>query len=104
MSFGLPPSYFFSYKPKHDNYVKLLKEIREALRQLSWKIIYEQPGSIQVSTGISLRSYGENVTITILKDNSILIKSQCTVPIQAYDWGKNRDNVMRFLGVLAKDS
>lgn len=56
------------------------------------------------SNGISLTSWGENIDITILyiNDNSsqVTIKSECTLPTQIVDWGKNKSNVEKLYNHL----
>ncbi len=58
----------------------------------------------KLSAGVSFSSWGENVDIHMFPYNEqqtmIEIKSECDLPTQIVDWGKNRHNVediMRYL-------
>lgn len=53
---------------------------------------------------ISFSSWGENITIhfSIYNDTQTLveIKSECTLPTQVVDWGKNKKNVTAIMSYL----
>jgi hypothetical protein len=49
---------------------------------------------------MSLRSWGENITVTVGTDGTTEIVSECRFPTQFVDWGKNRANVTRLLSML----
>jgi hypothetical protein len=60
-------------------------------------------GRLEAIFPISWRSWGENVGVDVLGvdgDALVQIKSRCRFPLQLADWGKNAENVRRFLGAL----
>ncbi len=62
-------------------------------------------GRLQAVFPISWRSWGEKVAVDVLGvDGDVLvqIKSRSSLPTTLIDWGKNADNVRRFLGAVGK--
>ena len=62
-------------------------------------------GRLQAVFPISWRSWGEKVAVDLLGvDGDVLvqIKSRSSLPTTLIDWGKNADNVRRFLGAVGK--
>lgn len=59
----------------------------------------------QFSSGVNLASWGENIDITVLylNENSsqVIIKSECALPTQIVDWGRNQSNVEKIYSHLA---
>ena len=53
---------------------------------------------------VSLTSWGENVTITVTPYGAaqcvMHVRSECALPTQIVDWGKNGKNVNEILGYL----
>jgi hypothetical protein len=45
---------------------------------------------------MSLVSWGETLTVSLVA-GQITVRSVCSWPLQIIDWGKNRQNVERFL-------
>ena len=56
-------------------------------------------GRIKATTGMSLRSWGEHITISVSADGTAGIKSSCR-GIQLIDYGKNKANVNAFFSAL----
>jgi hypothetical protein len=57
-------------------------------------------GLIEAVKGISVRSWGEIIKITVTSSNvgsQVYVESKGADPIQAVDWGKNKDNVQKIL-------
>ena len=56
------------------------------------------------TSSINLSSWGENIDITVLyiNENSsqVIIKSECALPTQLIDWGKNKSNVEKIYNHL----
>jgi ribosomal protein L40E len=57
-----------------------------------------QGGTIySFSSGVNLASWGENIDINVLYLNEntsqVIIKSECAMPTQIIDWGRNEANV-----------
>ena len=57
-------------------------------------------GMWHVSPATTLMSWGENMTIQPLAPNIVRIRSQCGLPTQCIDWGKNERNVKRLVQIL----
>jgi hypothetical protein len=54
---------------------------------------------------VNWRSWGESVGVDVLGvdgDALVQVKSRSRLPTTLIDWGKNADNVRRFLSALAK--
>ena len=65
----------------------------------------ETAGRLDAVFPISWRSWGERVGVDVRGvDGDVLvqIKSRSSLPTTLIDWGKNADNVRRFLSVVAK--
>ena len=62
-------------------------------------------GRLDAIFPISWRSWGESVGVNVLGvdgDALVHIKSRSALPTTLIDWGKNGDNVRRFLAALTK--
>jgi hypothetical protein len=57
-------------------------------------------GSIRARARVNVRSWGENITVTVGADGKTEIVSECRVPTSVVDWGKNRSNVNRLFSLL----
>lgn len=57
-------------------------------------------GMWHVSPGVSLMSWGETMTIAPLAPNILRVRSECGMPTQCIDWGKNEKNVRKLVQVL----
>ena len=59
------------------------------------------------TTGVTFTSWGEIVQITIAATapNQVLmtINSECAMPTQIVDWGKNRENVTRIINYVTQN-
>lgn len=57
--------------------------------------------------GVTFTSWGEdiNILLTPMGNNStqIFIRSECAMPTQIIDWGKNKDNVNTIYSVIANN-
>jgi hypothetical protein len=52
------------------------------------------------SSSISLASWGDEISITWVAQNAVHIRSQCGMPTQCIDWGRNTTNVRKFVTTL----
>ena len=101
MAFGFPAYHTESYSAGAKT-VDWQQAVKGTLYALSWSIREETHDRIIGSTSMNIRSWGEKVFIDILPDNSITVTSKCALPTQCVDWGKNKDNVVRFMAELTK--
>jgi hypothetical protein len=45
-------------------------------------------------------SWGEKIIVTFAAGNSLVVRSEYSLPTQCIDWGKNRSHVRKFLDTL----
>ena len=102
MAFGFPAYHTERYSSQAATSEELRLVVREVLRTLTWPIKSETGNRIEASSSIGLKSWGEAIHIELLPDNAIRITSKCKLPTQCFDWGKNRENVSRFLSEIEK--
>jgi hypothetical protein len=102
MAFGFPAYHTEHYSTEPDMSVDLRVVARSALIAISWSIGAESNSQIVASTSVNLRSWGEEVLISFLPDNSISVTSKCSWPTQCFDWGKNKANVEKFMAEIKK--
>lgn len=102
MAFGFPAYHTERYPAKAASADELRQIVKEVLRTLSWSLKSENGNGIRASSSIGLKSWGEVIQIELLPDNAIVITSKCVLPTQCLDWGKNKENVTRFLAELGK--
>jgi hypothetical protein len=57
-------------------------------------------GAWYVAPAVSVFSWGEQIVIAPLAPNVVRIRSECSLPTQCIDWGKNKKNVMRLIQTL----
>ncbi len=57
------------------------------------------------STGMSFSSYGEDLMIAVMptvKGSAVRIRSECSMPTQVIDYGRNKKNIDRFAQELGR--
>ena len=54
----------------------------------------------RIVADVSLASWGEDMSIVALGPQHLRVRSQCSLPTQCIDWGKNKKNVQRFVTAL----
>jgi hypothetical protein len=74
----------------------------QAVPQCGFRIAESHPEArlIKARARMSMRSWGENVTITTRTDGRADIKSSCRWWIQVIDYGKNKTNVNALFSAL----
>jgi hypothetical protein len=88
------------YQMPMDNIVAILRSPRFAI-ELNLEIKSENPTAEGVwyrfHHGMTMQSYGEKITVTLnaRSDGSVqvIVYSECGMPTQVVDWGKNKSNV-----------
>ena len=99
MAFGFPASY------SHEiNIVGSRNDAREAIRYvlglLGWKFESPDPDTYIASLSMNALSWGEKITISLVRPDFLSIESKCSFPFQLFDWGKNRSNVRQFVSIF----
>lgn len=84
---------------------RICSELRSSRLCTMLKLINkgEIPGAYQFNFkhDVSLTSWGEDITVTLHPieegKTSVVIRSECALPTQVIDWGKNKENVNAML-------
>jgi hypothetical protein len=79
-----------------------LNAARQAISQCGWKVAMMDASIIKAQTSISLTSWGETVIVQVQVSGNVTylnVQSKC---FQLIDWGKNQENVDKFLTNLNK--
>jgi hypothetical protein len=100
MAFGFPAYHEerVRYKEPPD---ELMDAVDAALAELHWSGRQSGRWRFTASTGVSFWSWGEGMTIDLdLDDGELFVRSQCSFPTQCIDWGRNHNNVRKFLDAL----
>ena len=93
MAVGLPASHTETFAAVPSP--ALQAAFAAAARALGWAV-GEQHGLVTAATGVSLWSWGERVTVH-LHTEDVTVTSRCAMPLQAFDWGRNAQNVRALL-------
>jgi hypothetical protein len=56
-----------------------------------------------VTANMDLMSWGSNVKIWALGAQQIRIRSECVLPTQCIDWGKNQEVVQRLANIITSE-
>lgn len=88
----------------YKNISDTLKICKKILRELGWNVEKIEGNTITASTGFSLRSWGEIVTIHLKKidTNTTEIYVESKPKAQLFDWGKSQDNELLFIDKLSE--
>lgn len=81
----------------NEPYPAFFHRIHGAARQLGWQFVADTGTVIQLQTPMNLSSWGEDITITLIDNEHIELKSQCRLVTQVIDWGRNRKNLEKLL-------
>jgi hypothetical protein len=91
--------------PLDEAFEKCLKA-DQALRRAKLADFQEDSGTIRLNVGMSLKSFGERVTLQLREADgsatSIEVTSRASWPLTLADYGKNADNVQKLVDWLAK--
>ncbi len=81
---------------------ELLEQVKRALAHCKFKIteIGEDEGVIHAKSAVNFWSWREKIEVNIDADGSVSMKSECVLPTQVVDWGKNKKNVQQFFAYL----
>ncbi len=87
-------------------YLQVFHQCKHSLKKNECEITSEDKdaGIIKAEHGISVDSWGENITVEFekLEENYTLVKltSKSKVPVTLVDWGKNEQNVKSIMETL----
>jgi hypothetical protein len=75
-----------------------IREVLSAMPRV--RQVREGPEAVTASARISWWSWGEKITVRLAKSpggTEVVVRSQCKLPTQSLDWGKNERNVNQIL-------
>ena len=100
MSFGFPAYSTGTrrFKLEHQHLIEL---IDEALKYLGWSYEQPLPNRFLARTAFGFWSLGERLTVDVDPDGTVTARSECLLPTQCIDWGRNGRNVDAVLNYLA---
>lgn len=81
--------------------VEAQENFRAAFSAQGWEIEREEPDGMTARTKASWRSWGEVVKVKF-EDGGATVTSECALPTQAIDYGKNRINLQKLKETLSK--
>lgn len=86
------------------NISEALKICEHIIDELGWRLEKIEGNTIVASTGFSLRSWGEIITIHLKRTNNneteVYVESKPNT--QVFDWGKSKENEQVFIRRLNK--
>jgi hypothetical protein len=86
------------FYPLACNLSEMNKNVRETLNNLGWNYHIISDNEFLANLGFSIGNWGEKVSITF-NEKKLLIKSKSIGP-QLLDYGKNKNNVLKFIREL----
>ena len=95
MAIGFP-AHSFESRVYHYQQHELIMVTRSALDDLGWQ--YEPLSNcvFLARVPVNFMSWGEKLKVEISPDGSVAAESKCSYPLQAFDWGKNAENIKVF--------
>jgi hypothetical protein len=102
MAIGFPPTATGEARfPEHrrEDIIRLSERI---LDDLGWHINYVEDDRIQVRTGHGIWFFGDQMTVEVGPRGTVRVRSQCIWPTQIFDFGRNEQNIERFLDRLER--
>lgn len=76
---------------------------RQAIHQCGWKVVFMDASMIKASTGVSIWSWGETVVVQVQTSGGVTYLNVQSKSLMALvDWGKNQENVNKFLSNLSR--
>lgn len=69
-----------------------------------FRLVRVEGGLVKASVRANSLSWGEQITVSLTQGAEgadVVVRSECSFPLQIFDWGKNKENVERILRGLA---
>jgi len=96
----------FGFPAYHEEVLTVHPELQQHLwsifASLGWRGSPTPDGKWIGTSEMSLTSWGERIAVQWVAEGQLHVRSECSVPTQCIDWGRNRENVeklRRALGV-----
>lgn len=101
MSFGFPAYHKETIVLEQNlEFDAVFQALKSTITALSWTLAHTTEDKIYAKAKINWLSWGEDISIRIAQDKSIVIESKCILPTQCIDLGKNKKNVEKFKAQL----
>ena len=101
MAFGFPAySQLVVTYGKDDD--ELSKLVYLTIESLNWKILTDEAHYMTGKTINGTLSFGERIYIEI-KEGKVGFRSECVIPTQCVDFGKNKKNVELFFSAMKEN-
>ena len=100
MAFGFPASYEITYSEIPSG-TDLNRSVGSALSRIGWNPTVDK-NIFKASTTLNMGSAGEKITVEVLPNKSIKVRSQSSFFLFLIDGGKNKKNVEKFLQELPR--
>ncbi len=98
MAFGFPAKYQEIIEWDHEEEF-LFQIVEEGLEILQWQVTNHRGDMIYAKTPTGSVTLGERILIQIVAPK-VAIRSECYIPTQLWDFGKNQKNVDRLIEVI----
>ena len=81
---------------------ELITACEKALLRCNFKVkgFHAETGTLHGGVSWNFFSYGEKISITFGQGGEVKAHSECILPTQFIDWGKNKRNILRFFEAL----
>jgi hypothetical protein len=100
--FGLPPSAAAEVRFPEHRREDIIRVAERILDDVGWHIKYVDVDHIAVRTGTGIWFFGDEMTVDVTKSGTVTVHSRCIWPTAIIDFGRNDQNVERFLERLER--
>jgi hypothetical protein len=100
--FGFPPSATAEVRfPEHSR-ADIIRVAERILDDLGWHIHYVDEDRISVRTATGIWIFGDQMTVDVSPRGTVNVHSRCIWPTAIIDFGRNDQNVERFVERLER--
>lgn len=89
------PAYHTETRKLNLHWQQVAQLTARALQTLEWSYTQSAPNTFDAKVRLGLLSWGEQIRVTIYNDGTLTVRSECALPTQCFDWGKNSRNVQK---------
>jgi hypothetical protein len=100
--FGFPPSATAEVRLPELSRDEIIRVAERILDDLGWHISSVEEDRISVRTGTGIWFFGDQMTVDVTQRGTVTVHSRCIWPTQLIDFGRNDQNVERFLERLER--
>jgi hypothetical protein len=100
--FGFPPSATAEVRFPEHTQADIIRVAERILDDLGWHIRCVDEDRIDVRTGTGIWFFGDQMTVDVSPRGTVSVHSRCIWATQVIDFGRNDQNVERFLERLER--